>query len=409
MQAPPPLKTFIVYSSLDRDLRTELERHLLPLVDLGWLEVWSDKAILPGEVWDKAIKEKLAQADLFLLLVSVDFYNSGYIREEEFKTAIARLESGDSLVIPVIVRPCTWKYFPVIKDLQVLPSGGKAVTDTDHWKSRDKAWDNVVEMIGERVELMRGGQVEIKSRVTESVLAVESRKAKADPFHEHMVLVKSGTFEMGSMGSNTWKFEMPIHKVILSDFWLCKYPVTQGMWKAVMGKKNNPSYFKGDDKRPVENVSWNDIQTFIRDLNQKTNGDYRLPSEAEWEYAARGGSQSNGYKYAGSNDLKEVGWYADNPDSWPHPVGKKKPNELGFYDMSGNVWEWCKDVWHGDYKGAPTDGSAWVSGGDSSRRVVRGGSWNHFSDDCRVASRAQCSADFGDRTTGFRLAKSAQP
>ena len=155
MPPPPPLKTFIIYSSLDRDLRTELERHLLPLVDLGWLEVWSDKAILPGEVWDKAIKEKLAQADLFLLLVSVDFYNSGYIREEEFKTAVARLESGDSLVIPVIVRPCTWKFYPVIKDLQVLPSGGKAVTDTDHWKSRDKAWDNVVEMIGERVERLR--------------------------------------------------------------------------------------------------------------------------------------------------------------------------------------------------------------------------------------------------------------
>lgn len=149
-----PLKTFIIYASADRELRDEFERHLKPLVDLGWLSLWSDKEIAPGEQWDSTIKRNLHNADIFLMLVSVDFYNSGYIREEEFKTAISRLENGDSLIIPIIARHCSWKYFPVIKDLQVLPPDGIAVTDIEHWKTRDKAWSIVVERIGDRIETL---------------------------------------------------------------------------------------------------------------------------------------------------------------------------------------------------------------------------------------------------------------
>lgn len=149
---PNPLKAFIIYASDDKILREEFERHLQPLADLNWLTIWSDKEIAPGELWDAAIKRNIQDADIFFMLVSVNFYNSGYIREEEFKTAVERLEKGDSIVIPIIVRHCTWKYFPIIKDLQVLPPGGIAVTDTAHWDNRDKAWDKIVEKIGERIE-----------------------------------------------------------------------------------------------------------------------------------------------------------------------------------------------------------------------------------------------------------------
>lgn len=149
-----PLKTFIIYSSRDRELRDELEGHLQPLVDLQWLSLWSDKEIAPGEHWDTAIKRNLQEADIFLMLVSVDFYNSGYIREEEFKSAISRLESGHSLIIPIIVRHCNWNLYPVIKDLQVLPPDGVAVTDLKKWTNRDEAWSATVEKIGERVRKM---------------------------------------------------------------------------------------------------------------------------------------------------------------------------------------------------------------------------------------------------------------
>ncbi len=150
-----PLKTFIVYSSKDRELREQLESHLRALVDMEWISLWSDKEIAPGERWDKAIKDRLLDTEIFLMLVSVDFYNSGYIREEEFKTAMGRLERGDSMVIPIIVRPCDWESYPIIKDLQVLPPGGHAVTDTDHWKDRDKAWQTIAKKLRERIQDLR--------------------------------------------------------------------------------------------------------------------------------------------------------------------------------------------------------------------------------------------------------------
>ena len=208
----------------------------------------------------------------------------------------------------------------------------------------------------------------------------------------------------------------------LPDFHLCKYPVTQAQWKKIMG--DNPSYFKGDDL-PVEQVSWDDAQAFLKKLNATLPAGqkpYRLPSEAEWEYAAKGGNQSKGFEYAGSNDLKEVGWYWENSGDKPlsgnwnwaritanncktHPVGRKKPNELGLYDMSGTVWEWCQDVWHEDLKGTPADGSARTSGGDQSRRVVRSGSWNDYSNNCRAAARGGDYTDNRNDFIGFRLAR----
>jgi formylglycine-generating enzyme required for sulfatase activity len=218
----------------------------------------------------------------------------------------------------------------------------------------------------------------------------------SDPFAGQMMSIPSGTF---SMGSNEYDSEKPIHSVTLSSFYMSKYEVTQKQWRDIMG--TNPSHFSGCDNCPVEQVSWNDIQTFLQELNTKTGKNYRLPTEAEWEYAARGGKS---YKYAGSDNIGSVAWYSDNSDSKTHLVGQKSANGYGLYDMSGNVWEWCQDVWHDSYSGAPQNGTAWLTGGDS-RRVLRGGSWGSLGSVSRVAYRFRFDPSDRYDYLGFRLAR----
>ena len=204
-----------------------------------------------------------------------------------------------------------------------------------------------------------------------------------DGIFQNMVLVEGGTFMMG--GS---------HEVTLSSFHIGKYAVTQKEWRAVMG--NNPSYFKGDDL-PVESVDWNDVLEFLGKLNKLTGKAYRLPTEAEWEFAARGGNSSKGYQYAGSDNVGEVGW---NNAKKSYSVGLKKANELGLYDMSGNVWEWCSD-WYGQYgKAAVTDPTGPTKG---SSRVLRGGSWRSFNENCCSTSRYNLNQAKYNNNIGFRI------
>ena len=208
-----------------------------------------------------------------------------------------------------------------------------------------------------------------------------------------MIPVEGGTFTMGAtaeQGSDAYDWEKPAHEVTLSSYCIGDAEVTQALWQAVMG--SNPSYFTGNLQRPVERVSWNDCQTFITKLNQLTGKTFRLPTEAEWEYAARGGNKSQGYKYAGSNTLGDVAWYDGNSSSTTHPVATKAPNELGLYDMSGNVWEWCQD-WYGSYSsGAQTNPTGPTLG---SARVYRGGSWYYYASSCRaVSSMGQRHSEF---------------
>ena len=217
---------------------------------------------------------------------------------------------------------------------------------------------------------------------------------------ESMVFVEGGTFQMGAtseQGADAYSDEKPVHSVTVSDFYIGKYEVTQAQWKAVMG--NKPSLFQGDNL-PVENVSWDDIQEFIKKLNQLTGKTYRLPTEAEWEYAARGGKKSKGYKYAGSNTLEVVAWYDGNSNYKTHPVGQKQPNELGLYDMSGNVEEWCQD-WYGNYNSSSQTNPTGPASG--SCRVIRGSSWGHPALFCRVSSRIYFFPSYGVSSCGFRL------
>lgn len=223
----------------------------------------------------------------------------------------------------------------------------------------------------------------------------------------NMVKVKGGTFKMGSNDSDADSDEQPIHRVKLDDYYIGEMEVTQELWETVMGY--NPSFNKRSD-RPVEMVSWDGCQSFIKRLNELTGLEFRLPTEAEWEYAARGGNKSQGYKYAGSNTIDEVAWYNDNahdvPSYYPsfghQPIGTKLANELGLYHMSGNVSEWCSD-WYGEdyYSSSPSVNPTGPTSGLS--RVVRGGSWLSAAQCCRVAYRYGDTPDYRYHNLGFRL------
>ena len=216
----------------------------------------------------------------------------------------------------------------------------------------------------------------------------------------NMIKVEGGSFVMGGtseQGGDAWTDEKPMHQVTLSDYYIGETEVTQELWQAVMD--TNPNYFKGSNL-PVEKVSWNDCQTFIAKLNELTGKQFRLPTEAEWEYAARGGNKSKIYKYAGSNTLSYVAWYADNSGSKTHPVKQKNPNELGIYDMSGNVYEWCQDTYGNYTTRQQTNPTGSV---DGYYRVYRGGSWSDDTGYCRVSFRGNDKTTSADNYIGLRL------
>ncbi len=250
---------------------------------------------------------------------------------------------------------------------------------------------------------------EVKKKEEEEATKRLAEEEKRKAFREFtvngvtfkMIRVEGGTFQMGAtneQGSDADNAEMPVHSVSLSDFMIGETEVTQELWRAVMG--SNPSRFKGT-KNPVECVSWDDCRDFISKLNTLTDQNFRLPTEAEWEFAARGGKKSGHFKYSGSNEIDKVAWYDGNSDDETHPVGTKEANGLGLYDMSGNVWEWCEDL-YGEYDGNPqTNPKGAVKG---SIRLYRGGSWNFSARRCRVSSRSYSTPGYRCRNLGLRLA-----
>ena len=243
--------------------------------------------------------------------------------------------------------------------------------------------------------------------------------------NDEMVFVQGGTFTMGATEdqgtSDPYDDEYPSHQVTVSDFYIGKYEVTQQLWEYVMnysgtaadgstmsayasevwlGKMPSSTYGLGP-YYPAYYVSWADIvNIFIPRLNKITGKTFRLPTEAEWEYAARGGNKSKGYKYSGSNTIGDVAWYNSNSSAMTHQVGTKAPNELGLYDMSGNVWEWCSD-WYGSYSSSAESNPTGPTSGSS--RVYRGGGWYNDAQVCRVAFRGKDTPDRGSNHLGFRL------
>lgn len=228
-----------------------------------------------------------------------------------------------------------------------------------------------------------------------------------------MVHVEGGTFTMGNDAPRGLKVNYdasrPEHRVTVGDYYVGRYEVTQAQWQAVMGE--NPSYFQAGgyaagvgDSLPVERVSWTAAQQFCTLLSQMTGRRFRLPTEAEWEYAARGGAKGQTFSYSGSNKADEVAWYKGNSQLTPHEVGSKQPNALGLFDMSGNVWEWCYDYYDKDYyKKSPEDNPDGPSKG--SDRVYRGGCWTSGFDDLRMTSRHSFSQNKEYGMIGIRLAQ----
>jgi len=232
-----------------------------------------------------------------------------------------------------------------------------------------------------------------------------------------MVEIPAGSFMMGSPEDEEGGYgdERPQHEVSVPDFMIGKYPITQAQWRLVATLPKvktylepDPSKFKGEGL-PVEKVSWLDAIEFCRRLSNHTGLEYRLPSEAEWEYACRAGT-TTAYSFGdNAEELGEYAWYTENSESQTHPVGQKKPNAFGLYYMHGNVWEWCADDWHESYKGAPKDSQIWIKDNKNyedpeSRKLLRGGSWNDSARRCRSAYRYNHFARLlGSNYGGFRV------
>jgi formylglycine-generating enzyme required for sulfatase activity len=437
------IKIFYSYARKDRELRDTLDNHLAALQAAGRVETWHDLQLEPGIEWEPDLLARLKAADIILLLISVDFMASKYCYSTELRLAIDRHNAGQAKVIPVILRPCDWNhdYVPFSK-LNVLPPGAKPVTS---WPDPDEAYAIVAVKIRETVDALKAAALEQvrqeelarvaaeqarqqqeQQRLAAEAEAEQARKMQLEQDLEReqgrifsfttarvtgqgeverteqqarlrvfelgvgvdleMVYVPGGSF---LMGSNEVSYEQPIHQVTLSAFHIGRYPVTQAQYQAVMGK--NPSHFKGNDRYPVESVSWRDAMEFCAKLSAANGGIFTLPSEAQWEYACRAGTES-WFAYgdvictdlANYDGSEEQGAYLKTVT----PVGAYPSNPWGLSDMHGNVWEWCRDDWHDNYRGSPTDGSAWINIDTSSNgKVLRGGSWNNNPRNCRSACR----------------------
>ena len=321
---------------------------------------------------------------------------------------------------------------------------GQTFDITLHYSTEaGRTYSNVLKAVsGDVGEKIKGGYSKtiIWQPLQENLTTLESDKVKfkvvakiKSTMPDNMVFVKGGTFQMGS---NDNDHEKPIHTVNVNSFYMGKYEVTNAEFVKFLNAKGNQeeggrnwahvdsdfgikesngifTVKKGMEKHPVTQVSWYGAKAYCKWLSETTGQTYRLPTEAEWEYAARGGNKSNGYTYSGSNRIDEVAWYYKNsydlgtshPNHGTNSVGTKKANELGIFDMSGNVYEWCEDTWHESYLGAPGNGTAWLTGGNDSRRVLRGGSWLSYDYVSRVAYRVRYTPANRGNYSGFRLAR----
>jgi sulfatase modifying factor 1 len=271
----------------------------------------------------------------------------------------------------------------------------------------ENAISKTCESEDELIELIQASVRELLGEISEASIARPAAGVYRDSTTGmEFILVKGGCFEMGDTFGDGNADEKPGHEVCLKDFYLGKYEVTQGQWKRVLG--DNPSFFEESDENPVENVSWNDTQEFIRRLSRMSGKSYRLPTEAEWEYAARNGR--NGEKWAGTSkesDLREYAWFSGNSGNKTHPVGQKRPNGLGLYDMGGNVWEWVRDSYDEDYyRNTPKNDPQGPGSGQN--RVLRGGAWIYEPWHLRVSARYSYSPGVRTNDVGFRLGLSAQ-
>jgi formylglycine-generating enzyme required for sulfatase activity len=372
-------RIFLCHASEDKAQVRELYNRLRAI---DGFEPWLDEeGLLPGQDWTREIPRALQTSDFILIFFSRNSVaKRGYV-QREMKLALDALQEipeGTIHTIPVRLDDCE------------VP----AAFQHYHYANlfAPNGFDRIVRAI--RAELAK------QPATTDSALEPSFTNSIGMEF----VLIPAGMFLMGSPDSDAEAFsdERPTHRVTISQpFYLGKYPVSQEEWEAVM--HNNPSTFKGNSYQPVESVSWDNVQTFLRKLNEwEGSGDYRLPTEAQWEYACRAGTQTPWYHHA----INAIAWYEGNSNGHPHSVGQKLPNAWGLYDMLGNVSEWCYD---GKRK-YTIDTAVDPMGPTAARasRVIRGGSWLHPARVGRAANRLLYPPDLRDRTLGFRCASSGR-
>ncbi len=274
------------------------------------------------------------------------------------------------------------------KNRQNIASLQKVQQALEEEEAKTKTLQANLQTLQEKLKNIEAGT---KSQTTSASPSGKSYTETINGVSFEMIWVEGGKFD--------FQGTKPIN---LDGFYMAKYLVTQELYEAVTGE--NPSYFKGNPQNPVESVSWEDIvNKFLPKFEKLTGKKYKLPSEAQWEYAAKGGQKSQGYEYAGSNDIDEVAWYDKNSGNSTQPVGQKKPNELGIYDMSGNVWEWCADDWHNNYEKILINGSAFINNPRANARVLRGGGWFILAEFCRSTIRYDYAPFYYGNEIGFRF------
>ena len=385
-----PLRIFLCHSSGDKPEVRNLYQRLSSDGFDPWLD---EEKLLGGQKWEPEIAKAVKNSDVVIVCLSHKAINKAGFVHKEIKYALDKADEQPEYTISLI--PLKLEECDVPERLRHL-----------HWIDffGEKGYKRLTISLQKCAETITSGS-NAKTKLIqrhEEVTNVKKNRTFINTVEE-FILIQPGEFDMGSHASETGTYddERPLHHVTISDaFYLGKYEVTQKQWYEVMG--DNPSHFKGDDL-PVENVSWEDVQKFIKKLNKKENTHkYRLPSEAEWEYAARAGTTT---RYSFGDDDSKLGnyaWYYKNSGYETHLIGQRKPNPWGLYDMHGNVWEWVQDEWYGNYDGAPDDGSAWEDGVNANR-VSRGGSCLLNARYCRSARRRPATQGYRDNYLGFRL------
>ena len=387
---------FLCHNSEDKPEVKEIGEQLRQYDLKPWLDIWE---LPPGRPWAKLLEKQIEQINSVAVFVGEN--GLGPWQKPEIYAFLSEFMKRDCSVIPVLL--------PNVPKKPELPLFLRHFTWVDFRKS-DPApmyqlrWG----ITGKKPDQ----PINFKTQ-TNPVAPTVITEILPKSILLEMVKIPAGSFLMGTEEAEVirlckeyeyekdwYKNEMPQYRVNLQEFYLGKYPITQEQYQAVIG--NNPSKFKNNPKNPVETVSWDDAQAFCQKLSAKTGKKYRLPSEAEWEYACRAGTQTRYYFGNNEYQLGEYAWYRDNSGSKPHPVGQKKPNNWGLYDMHGNVWEWCEDGWHENYQNAPTDGTAWNENHSvTNPRVLRGGSWLNNPRNCRSAARFNFSSRYA--YNGFRV------
>ncbi len=433
--APRPISLFYSYSHRNERYREKLETQLKILQRQGVIDGWHDRKIGAGKDWTSEIDHHLESAGIILLLVSDNFLASDYCYGKEMTRALERHESGSARVIPIILSHCLWEEAPFAK-LQALPRDAKPIT---RWNDRTEAYKSVAVGIRDAARELRAaaaphstplpggegasdphppadaGPSLSRERERAGVRAFKDLEVFRDvdaPWCPEMVVIPKGTFLMGSPETEIGRQsnEGPQHRVAIGRrFALGKYAVTFDEYDhfcEVTNRRKPRDQSWGRSRRPVINVSWQDAVAYCEWLAKETGKPYRLPSEAEWEYAARAGTTTR-YSWGHAITPKNAN-YSESKLGKTTEVGAYPANPWGLYDVHGNVREWVGDVWHDSYAGAPVDGSAWTEGegtDSSCNRVHRGGSWYGNPSFLRSANRAKKMPDYRYKVLGFRVAR----